>query len=104
MGADFGRYEATHNPDRGAGASAATAIESDPYGLVAYRGGYAVADAAGNDVLWVDPHGAVHLLGVFPTQTLRPRSASAGAKSSAAPNRSRHRSPSDPTGRSTSAS
>ncbi len=84
VGADFGRYEATHNPDRGAGASAATAIESDPYGLVAYRGGYAVADAAGNDVLWVDPHGAVHLLGVLPTQALTAGSTSAGSVRGAA--------------------
>ncbi|HEU0316839.1 MAG TPA: ScyD/ScyE family protein, partial [Solirubrobacteraceae bacterium] len=34
LGADLARYEATHNPDRGAGATAATSIESDPYGLV----------------------------------------------------------------------
>jgi sugar lactone lactonase YvrE len=71
VSADFGRYEATHNPDGGAGASAASAIESDPYGLVAYRGGYAVVDAAGNDLLWVDSKGAVHLLAVFPTQTAK---------------------------------
>jgi sugar lactone lactonase YvrE len=67
--ADLGRYEALHNPDHGAGASAADAIQSDPYGLVAYRGGYAVADAAGNDLLWVGPTGAVDVLAVFPTET-----------------------------------
>jgi streptogramin lyase len=75
LGADLARYEATHDPDRGAGATAATRIESDPYGLVAYRGGYAVADAAGNDLLFVDAAGRVHLLAVFP-----PRSAGAAAK------------------------
>jgi glucose/arabinose dehydrogenase len=69
LSADLARYEAIHDPDHGAGATAKTAIESDPYGLVAYRGGYAVADAAGNDLLWVDPAGVVHLLAVFPTQT-----------------------------------
>jgi hypothetical protein len=69
LDADLGRYEATHNPDHGAGASAGGAIESDPYGVAAYRGGYAVADAAGNDLLWVDASGAIHLLAVFPTQT-----------------------------------
>jgi glucose/arabinose dehydrogenase len=69
LSADLGRYEATHNPDHGAGAAAANRIESDPYGLVAYRDGYAVADAAANDLLWVDATGAIHLLAVFPTQT-----------------------------------
>ncbi len=77
--ADFGRYEAANNPDAGAGASATTALESDPYGLVAYRGGYAVADAAGNDLLWVDAMGAVHLLAVFPPRTLTTTSASRGS-------------------------
>lgn len=68
LGADFARYEAQHNPDHGAGAAADGRIESDPYGLAAFRGGYAVADAAGNDLLWVDASGRIHLLAVFPTQ------------------------------------
>jgi sugar lactone lactonase YvrE len=68
IGADFGRFEATHNPDHGAGASAAEAIESDPYGLVAYRGGFVVADAAGNDLLWVTATGKIRVLAVFPIQ------------------------------------
>jgi glucose/arabinose dehydrogenase len=67
--ADLARYEARHDPDHGAGATGAGEIASDPYGLVAYRGGYAVADAAANDLLWVDASGTVHVLGVFPTQT-----------------------------------
>ncbi len=75
LGADLARYEATHDPDHGAGAAAATRIESDPYGLVAYRGGYAVADAAGNDLLFVDAAGRIRLLAVFP-----PRPAVAAAK------------------------
>jgi hypothetical protein len=69
LSADFARYEALNNPDHGAGASPADAIQSDPYGIVAYRGGYAVADAAANDLLWVDASGRIHLLAVFPTQT-----------------------------------
>jgi glucose/arabinose dehydrogenase len=69
LSADLARYEALHDPDHGAGATARATIESDPYGLAAYRGGYAVADAAGNDLLWVDAAGAVHVLAVFPTQT-----------------------------------
>jgi len=67
-GADFARFEATHNPDHGAGATAADAIDSDPYGLVAYRGGFVVADAAANDLLWVTPAGQIRVLAVFPIQ------------------------------------
>jgi glucose/arabinose dehydrogenase len=69
LSVDLARYEATHDPDHGAGASAVDAVASDPYGLVGYRGGYAVVDAAGNDLLWVDAAGAVHVLAVFPTQS-----------------------------------
>ncbi|HEX3874690.1 MAG TPA: ScyD/ScyE family protein [Solirubrobacteraceae bacterium] len=67
LGADLARYEATHDPDRGAAAD--SRIESDPYGLVAYRGGYVVADAAANDLLGVDKSGAVRVIAVLPTQT-----------------------------------
>jgi glucose/arabinose dehydrogenase len=67
--ANLARFEATHNPDHGLGASsAADAIDSDPYGLVSYRGGYAVADAAGNDLLWVSSTGAIRVLAVFGVQ------------------------------------
>ncbi|MCA1690192.1 MAG: ScyD/ScyE family protein [Actinobacteria bacterium] len=70
VGADLARFEAAHDPDHGRGGAAGDAIESDPYALAAYRGGYAVADAAGNDVLWVGPTGAVRVLAVLPTQTV----------------------------------
>jgi glucose/arabinose dehydrogenase len=66
--ADLARYEASHNPDHGAGATAGATIESDPYAIAAFQDGYAVADAAGNDLLWVGPGGAVRVLAVFPTQ------------------------------------
>ena len=67
--ADLARFEATHDPDRGAGASSADdVIASDPYSVVAYRGGYVVADAAANDLLWVSPTGAVRVLAVFGVQ------------------------------------
>ena len=50
--ASFGPYEAANNPDNGAGAGPGDPpIDSDPYGVVAYNGGFAVADAAANDVL-----------------------------------------------------
>ena len=52
--ASFGPYEAVNNPDGGAGQGPGDpAIDSDPYGIVAYDGGIAVADAAANDVLFV---------------------------------------------------
>jgi glucose/arabinose dehydrogenase len=67
-GADLARFEAATDPDRGAGAAAGRAVESDPYALAAYRGGYAVVDAAANDVLWVTPAGAIRVLAVLPVQ------------------------------------
>ncbi len=62
--ASFGPFEAQNNPDGGTGAGS---IDSDPYSFVPYRGGYAVADAAANDLLWVSPTGAISVLAVFPT-------------------------------------
>ena len=72
--ADFAAFEAKHNPDHGAGPGANLGnppIDSDPYALVPYRGGYAVADAGANDLLWVAPNGKISVLGVFPTQTVK---------------------------------
>jgi hypothetical protein len=71
---NFAAFEAARNPDRGAGPGARFGnppIESDPYAFTAYRGGFAVADAAANDLLWISPKGAVSVLAVFPTQTER---------------------------------
>ena len=69
--ARFGPFEARHNPDHGAGTDIAYgddyAIDSDPYSFVPYRGGYAVADAGANDLLFVSPAGKVSTLAVFPT-------------------------------------
>jgi hypothetical protein len=71
--ADLARFEARHNPDRGAGPGptyAQPSIDSDPYAFVPFRGGYAVVDAAGNDLLQVDPSGKVSVLAVFPTHRI----------------------------------
>jgi hypothetical protein len=70
--ASFGPYEAVHEPDRSVLGSAVkfgneSAINSDPYSFVRYRGGWAVADAGANDVLWVSAHGSVRVLAVLPT-------------------------------------
>jgi len=75
--ADLAAYEAAHNPDRGAGRGARLGdppIDSDPYAFIPYRGGFAVADAAANDLLWINPNGRITTLAVFPTQrvTLMP--------------------------------
>jgi hypothetical protein len=70
--ANLAAYEAAHNPDRGAGPGAKYAqppIDSDPYGFVSFRGGFAVVDAAANDLLFIGPRGHVSVLAVFPTQT-----------------------------------
>ena len=40
--------------------------DSDPYDVIAYRGGWAVADAGANDVVWVSASGRVSLLARFP--------------------------------------
>lgn len=70
-GVDFAAYEAAHNPDHGAPGDQ-PAIDSDPYALIPYRGGFAVADAAGNDILWVSPHGQISTLAVIPVNMGRP--------------------------------
>jgi hypothetical protein len=70
--ADLSAFEASHNPDRGAGPGARFGdlpIDSDPYAFTSFRGGYAIADAAGNDLLWSSPRGVLSVLAVFPTQT-----------------------------------
>jgi hypothetical protein len=57
--ADFAAYETANNPDNGE-------IDSDAYGLTQTRGGFIVADAAGNDVLGVSYHKHIKTLAVFP--------------------------------------
>src|ERR1022692_1256176 len=66
--ASFGPYEAANNPDQGAGSGGPgdPAIDSDPYDVVAYNGGFAVADAAANDVLFVNASGQISTLAVLP--------------------------------------
>jgi len=71
---NFAAFEAARNPDHGAGPGAklgSAPIDSNPYGVVEYRGGFAVVDAGGNDLLWISPKGAVSVLAVFPTRRAR---------------------------------
>jgi hypothetical protein len=68
---NFAAFEVATNPDHGRGPGARFGnppLDSNPYAFVAYRGGYAVVDAAGNDLLWIGPSGKVSVLAVFPTQ------------------------------------
>lgn len=44
-----------------------TSYDSDPYDVTAYRGGYAVTDAAANDLLAVTKTGKISVLAHFPT-------------------------------------
>jgi len=72
--ANFATFEVAHNPDHGAGPGSKfgnPSIDSDPYALAPFRGGFAVVDAAANDLLWVSPEGRVSVLAVFPTQRVR---------------------------------
>jgi hypothetical protein len=71
VGPNFAAYAAAHpqgssslgtNPGE-------SATDSDPYAITPYNGGFAVADAAANDLLWVSPTGTVSQLASFPAQT-----------------------------------
>jgi DNA-binding beta-propeller fold protein YncE len=72
--AQLGPYEATDDP-AGSGAGTAvkygyeSAINSDPYSFVRYDGGYAIADAGANDVLFLSGTGHLRVLAVLPTIT-----------------------------------
>jgi hypothetical protein len=70
LGPDFGLYEGEHNPDGGIGAPPGFGVESNPFGMTPYRGGFAVVDAGANDLLWVDYFGTIHTLAVFPTKDI----------------------------------
>jgi ABC-type amino acid transport substrate-binding protein len=68
--ADLGRFEARHDSVQDAGTEVKygqSPIDSDPYSIVAYRGGYAIADAGANDLLFVSPRGRISVLAAFPT-------------------------------------
>jgi hypothetical protein len=57
--ADLARYEARHDPD-GEG------VESNPYAVLARRGSYLVADAAGDSILKVRLNGRISTWAVLP--------------------------------------
>ncbi len=57
--ADLAAYEQANNPDGGV-------PDSNPFGLLAWKGGAAVADAGGNDVLHITRRGSIRTLATFP--------------------------------------
>jgi hypothetical protein len=67
---DLAHFEATHDPDGGAGAEPGHNIDSDPYSITRYREGFVVTDAAANDLLYVDKRGHVSVLAVFPVKSV----------------------------------
>jgi hypothetical protein len=75
--ADIAAFQATHpqSPAELGGLPGETLYDSDPHDMVPYRGGFAIADAAANDVVWVRPSGRVTLLARLAT---RPETAPAG--------------------------
>ena len=67
LGPDFAAYAVEH-PQGNVGPQESP-TDSDPYAIVSYRGGLAIADAAANDVLWLSPSGKLSILGRLPSRT-----------------------------------
>lgn len=68
VGPNFAVYAAQHpqgSSSVGTGPGESP-TDSDPYALTPYQGGWAVADAAANALLWVSPSGVVSPLASFP--------------------------------------
>jgi hypothetical protein len=68
--ADIAAFAAAHPQDpatMGGLPGQEPAYDSNPYDIVPFRGGYAIADAAANDVLWLSPRGNLSVLGRLPT-------------------------------------
>jgi hypothetical protein len=57
--ADIARYERRHNPD-------GEVVESNPYAVLGLRGGFLVADAAGDSILKVTAGGRIRTWAVLP--------------------------------------
>jgi hypothetical protein len=68
--ADVAAYAAAHPQDPGTlggPPGKENVYESDPYAITAYRGGYAIADGAANDVVYVSRTGRMSVIGRLPT-------------------------------------
>ena len=67
LGPDLAAYAVEH--PQGPVGPTESATDSDPYDVVSYKGGLAIADAAANDVLWLSPKGQLSVLGRLPSRT-----------------------------------
>jgi hypothetical protein len=70
LGPDLAAFAAAHPQDPATlgGIPGGEAVyESNPYDIVAYRGGHAIVDAAANDVLWESPKGRLSVIARLPT-------------------------------------
>lgn len=70
LGPDFAAFAAAHPQDPatlGGPPGQEAVYDSDPYDIVPYNGGYAIADGAANDVLWLSRHGSISVLARLPT-------------------------------------
>ena len=65
---DFAAFAVEHPEANPGGTPGESATDSDPYAVVPYRHGWAVADAAANSVLWISPSGRLSLLARLPTK------------------------------------
>lgn len=63
--ADVAGYETTDNPEP-------SAVDSNPYSVIRVSGGNVVADAGGNDLLWVDDDGSIQAIAIFPNRPVMP--------------------------------
>lgn len=70
-GPDIAAFAAAHPQDPatlGGPPGQENGYDSDPYDIVPYAGGYAIADGAANDVLWLSPSGRLSVLDRLPTE------------------------------------
>lgn len=70
VGADLAAFAAANPQDPatlGGAPGQETTYDSDPFNVVGYRGGFAITDAAANDVLWLSPWGQLSILDRLPT-------------------------------------
>lgn len=70
FGADLGAFAAANPQDpatMGGPPGDEVPYDSDPYDIIPFHGGYAIADAAANDVLWLSPDGQLSIIDRLPT-------------------------------------
>ena len=69
---DIGAYEAANNPDGRLTDDGRPVLDTNPYGLVASRGGHLLTDAGSNTLLRVRANGDISLVAVFQSRGSNP--------------------------------